>query len=264
MSAVMPKSITAQRFALSLLLVTVLVSYGYAAGCDQCFRRAALVEFVNVHAPQHEDQLKEWNACMRQQLGPVNILDPDYPPLKQAFEHCAPLDVGMTDFVIAGTPQIGTQGTTQLAGDWGEFGKAYTLDKDDPIVFTLRDVAVASQQTVAMCDDEFTPEEGNIFLMVKYTLHNPQHDDYPVTGNGSFIVFTLVDADGKNYTHCNYAALEKDNSNLDGVRLKPAQKVDVFTLIEVPKNAKIHKLIVEPYESEPVVRYDLREKLKAQ
>ena len=167
-------------------------------------------------------------------------------------------------FVVTGSSQIGTQGTTQLAGDWGEFGKAYTLDKDDPIVFTLRDVVVSPSGVIAMCEDEFEPEEGNIFLTVKYTLHNPQHDDYPVTGNGSFIVFTLVDSNGKNYTHCNYAAQEKDNSNLDGVRLKPAQKVDVFTLIEVPKNAQIHKLIVEPYENEPVVRYDLREKLKTQ
>ena len=37
-----------------------------------------------------------------------------------------------------------------------------------------------------------------------------------------------------------------------------------YPLIEVPKEAKIHKLIVEPYENEPVVRYDLREKLKTQ
>ena len=46
------------------------------------------------------------------------------------------------------------------------------------------------------------------------------------------------------------------------MKLKPAQKVDVFTLVEVPSQAQIHKLIVEPYSGESVVGHDLRDKIK--
>lgn len=153
------------------------------------------------------------------------------------------------------------KGAGQLEGEWGEFGKAYTIFKESPLVFTLRDVEFARNPTVEMCKEELSPESVNRFLIMRYTLHNPQKDDYKVTGNAIFIRFTVVDADGKNYEHYNYAAVEADTSDLDNVKLKPGQKVNAFTVVEVPAKASIHKLIVEPHSDAAVIRYDLRERL---
>lgn len=170
-------------------------------------------------------------------------------------------DSAKRQFVVTGGIGAAVKGAGQLEGEWGEFGKAYTIFKENPLVFTLRDVEFARNPTVEMCEEELSPEAGNRFLILRYTLHNPQKDDYKVTGNAIFIRFTVIDADGKNYEHYNYAAVEADASDLDEVKLKPGQKVNAFTVVELPVKARVHKLIVEPHSDAAVLRYDLRERL---
>lgn len=82
-----------------LPLFLVLAGPLRAADCAGCARRAALVEFRNLHAPDHEKQRDKWQECMTQRLGPGSIFDPDDPELQQALEDCSSLDVGMTDYM---------------------------------------------------------------------------------------------------------------------------------------------------------------------
>jgi len=49
-------------FALGLLFFPVFATPLSAAGCENCARRAALVEFQNLHAPDYENQLDEWRV----------------------------------------------------------------------------------------------------------------------------------------------------------------------------------------------------------
>jgi hypothetical protein len=55
---------------LGLLFFPALVTPLSATDCENCARRAALVEFKNLHAPDYEKQLDEWNECMVQKFGP--------------------------------------------------------------------------------------------------------------------------------------------------------------------------------------------------
>jgi hypothetical protein len=86
-------------FALIFLFSPALVTPLRAADCENCTRRAALVEFQNLHAPDYENQLDEWKECMLQKFGPGSTFIMDDPKLQQALKDCNSLDEGKTDYM---------------------------------------------------------------------------------------------------------------------------------------------------------------------
>ena len=71
--------------------------------CQGCRRSASLDKFINVHAPEYEARLEEWNKCMQGELGSYTTFNPDDPKLKQALERCSHLDPGASDYMFPST-----------------------------------------------------------------------------------------------------------------------------------------------------------------
>lgn len=149
------------------------------------------------------------------------------------------------------------QGTTQLAGEYAEFGKTYTLGKDSPMNVTLNS-AEYTVDNVKVGDTEEIPNADQKALVLHYTLHNPQKSEVYVYWD--FFGYTAVDSNNANWEFTQRVGVESTKASLD-VSLKPAQKIDVFTTIMVPAKGEIPKLIIKAKE-DLVLRYDLRGKVK--
>jgi len=72
------------------LLILLIFFHCYIARAQNCNceRHAKLVEFTNPHEPDYEERLKEFNECMRIQLGGVSYLG-DFPQVEEAAKYCA-------------------------------------------------------------------------------------------------------------------------------------------------------------------------------
>jgi len=151
-----------------------------------------------------------------------------------------------------------SSGTDQMPGVWGEFGKEYTIGGDSPMNFALKSAEFTVSQ-VKMGEELFFPTASEKFLVLHFTAHNPQKTEHKTAW--STFKFTAVDANSQSWEYANKIALEKD-SGLFSVGLKPAQKVDAYTFIRMPADAIIPKLIVYRGEKNPVVRFDMKEKIK--
>jgi len=79
---------------MSFLLLQVGSHLSAQRRCEECARRGMLVEFLNPHNPDYEQRLREWNECMRQQLGDREFKEEDSlnPELNDAIEKCQALD----------------------------------------------------------------------------------------------------------------------------------------------------------------------------
>jgi hypothetical protein len=150
-----------------------------------------------------------------------------------------------------------TQSTTQLAGGQGEIGKPYTLGKTSPLNFTLRSAEfTVTRQTLR---DIYAPKADEKLLVLRFSLQNPQKSDLNVSY--SALQFTAVDGKDRNVVFDSYWAREGQTEELS-LALKPAQRIDVVAVTPLPADAKIPKLIVSRVSGEPVVRYDLSNKIK--
>jgi hypothetical protein len=149
-------------------------------------------------------------------------------------------------------------GTTQLPGDFGKVGTTYTIGKANPINFTLKSAEYTI--TPMMVDNSiWVPKADQKLLVLHYTLHNPLPREQRYYWAG--IHFTAVDALDKNQEGIQAAAREGTTDSFD-VNLKPAQKIEVTAAILVPAEGVVPKLIVEREKDAPVIRYDLRDKVK--
>ena len=149
-------------------------------------------------------------------------------------------------------------GTQQLPGDFGKLGTTYTIGKSDPINFTLRS-AEFSVARVCIGDHVYAPTAEQKLLVLRYTVQNPQKAAQHFYWAG--VQFTAVDADDVNHEYIQ--AIGRDGtSDSVAVDLKPAQKLDLYSIIVVPAKGVVPKLIVTREEGAPVVRYDLRGKTK--
>lgn len=79
---------------ISLLILAVSFKTGAQRRCEDCARRGMLVEFLNLHNQDYEQRLKQWNECMRQQLGDREFKEEDSlnQELNDAIEKCRELD----------------------------------------------------------------------------------------------------------------------------------------------------------------------------
>lgn len=159
----------------------------------------------------------------------------------------------------AATPPAssGTSGTTQLQGQAGEVGKAYTLGKDDKLNFTLTGVEYRLEPVTIR--DVYSARGDQKLVQLKFTVQNPLSRDQSVSYN-SFRL-TLVDDRDVNYRVDSYASRQGENTSYE-TSLKPSQKVDLVMAWPVPAGTNIVKMLVERGDNAPIVRYDLRGKIK--
>ncbi len=155
------------------------------------------------------------------------------------------------------TTNHATMGTTQLKGEYADIGSTYTLGKESPLNFTLKSAEYTVGQLV-IGDSIYYPGPEEKFLVLRYNVHNPQHQEVLVRWD-TFDV-TAVDAKNENHEFSQNAGVEKTNSSLE-MQLKPAQKVDAFTYVSVPAAGEIPKVIFKSRD-DLVLRYDLKGKVK--
>ncbi|HUV05063.1 MAG TPA: DUF4352 domain-containing protein [Armatimonadota bacterium] len=167
-------------------------------------------------------------------------------------------DTAKKQYVVSTQSQVGAQGTAQMAGDWAEMGKEYSLGKGNPMNFALRS-AEFSASRVRIGEEVFFPKGNEKFLVLHYTVHNPQKSEQSASWNT--FDFTAVDATNQNREFSQEVGQEANSLPLGSMYLKPAQKVEVYTFIVVPAAGEIPKLIVKRGEG-AVLRYDLRGKVK--
>ena len=170
-------------------------------------------------------------------------------------------DKAKNQYLIVSTGQAAqteVAGTTQLAGGEGEFGKTYTLGKNNPLNFTLKS-AEYTVSRVTVGTNIYTPKADEKLLVLHYPVQNPTQREQNV--DWASFRFTAVDAKDVNQVFDNYVARE-GSSEMYNARLKPAQKIDLIAAWTVPAAGVIPKLIVERESGAPVLRYDLRGRVK--
>ncbi len=165
----------------------------------------------------------------------------------------------------AGNTTDAVAGTAQLVGGAGELGKTYTVGTQNPLNFTLKS-AEFSVKRLDIGSSRFVPEVSEKLLILRFTVQNPQKKDLEFSTTN--LRFTAVDGKDVNSSPepygSPYIAREGEFVPLK-VRLKPAQKIDAYAVLTVSSAGVIPKLIIQSSGNDqmPVVRYDLKDKVKA-
>jgi hypothetical protein len=147
----------------------------------------------------------------------------------------------------------GVLGMVPMAGVEGKIGQTYTLGTDNHINFTLTS-AEYTLERVNIDTHTYAPSANEKLLVLRYTVHNPNKTERRYYW--STLEFTAVDAMNQNREFVQNAGSHETGEALE-IDLKPAQKVEGYTVIKVPAKGVVPKLIVKP-ESGGVIRYDLR------
>lgn len=149
------------------------------------------------------------------------------------------------------------KGTTQFSGENAQLEITYTLGKSYPFNLTLKS-AEYRVDPITVGDNIYTANKDEKFLVLHFTYHNPQKlesfvrwDSFPMT---------IVDPKDQNHDGPKDLGMEKDSSSC-AMAFKPAQKVDVYSLMVVPAESEMPKLIIKSSD-DTVLRYDLRGKVK--
>lgn len=164
-------------------------------------------------------------------------------------------------FVVTAPATQTVQGTTQLRGDAATFGTTYTIGKQRPINFTLRS-AEFTVERINHGPRHVAPAADEKLLVLHFTLHNPRQEDVILAPGAQpgLPAFTVVDA--RDVTHEGSPVLAREGTAEPlSMTLKPAQKIDVYTVVVVPAGGPVPKLIVDPGDGAGVLRYDLRGKV---
>lgn len=161
-----------------------------------------------------------------------------------------------TKKTTAKTPHY-VQGTTQLKGEYAEFGKTYTLGKSNPFNITLKS-AEYTIDPVKVGDQTYVPTAEEKLIVYHMTYHNPQPNEYFVRWDN--FSFTVVDPQSQNHDGLTALGMEKDKQSCS-MSLKPAQKIDVYGVMPVPAKGEMPKLIIKS-DDDLVLRYDLRGNVK--
>jgi hypothetical protein len=156
------------------------------------------------------------------------------------------------------TPAGGAPGTVQLPGDNGTLGTVYSLRKDSPLYFILKSAEFTTSQ-VRIGDRIYVPKADEKLLVLHFSVQNPQKTEQYVRFDS--LQFTAVDIMNVNREGVwNWG--DAQSRNPVAISLKPAQKIDAYTVIPVPAKGTVPKLMVLPGENNgPILRYDLRGKI---
>lgn len=151
-----------------------------------------------------------------------------------------------------------TKGTVQMAGDNGKLNTTYTIGKTDSVNITLTNVRFSVSREI-IGKDVVAANKDEKLLVIDFTAHNP--NTWPIQFNGSSIKFTGVDQESVNREHHYYFTRAK-TGEIFNAELKPAQKVELRTVIVVPAAGTVPKLILQHRTGGPVLRVDTRPYLK--
>lgn len=155
-------------------------------------------------------------------------------------------------------------GTNQLPGEFGVFGRDYTIGTEAPLNFNLVSAEYRADRFVGENSvgelASWIPLKSQKLLVLKYTVQNPNNRDTRLW----YLSFKLiaVSADDQNTQQVNLPWVG-NNTKYQDMQLKPAQKVTLTAAILVPAEGEVPKLIVQRGfdDKAAVVRYDLRGKV---
>jgi hypothetical protein len=158
-------------------------------------------------------------------------------------------------------PKPGVLGTTQLAGDNGQIGTTYTIGpKDGQLNLTLESAQFALRYpTTIEGFGSMVAEPGKRLLILTFTAQNPR----PVEQHLSYdsFYFTVVSPDDQNFNY-SFTPVHPERKGDGATLLKPAQKARFVIPIYVHPKGPVNKLMVQRHDATPVLRYDLRGKVK--
>ncbi|MCE5198148.1 MAG: DUF4352 domain-containing protein [Armatimonadota bacterium] len=149
------------------------------------------------------------------------------------------------------------QGTTQLKGEYADFGTTYTLGKESPLNITIKS-AEYSVEPVKIGEMLYVPTAEEKLLVLHMVYHNPQPSEQYVRWDT--LGFTVVDPQSQNHDGLKDLGMEKDKLGCS-MSMKPAQKIEVYGVMMVPAAAEMPKLIIKSSD-ELVLRYNLKGKVK--
>ncbi|HEX8234338.1 MAG TPA: DUF4352 domain-containing protein [Abditibacteriaceae bacterium] len=151
-------------------------------------------------------------------------------------------------------PQTSTVlGMVPMAGVEGKIAQTYTIGTEQPINFTLHS-AEYTLERVNVDANVVAPNADEKLLLLRYSVHNPNKSERQYYWGT--LSFTAVDAMNQNRESEGRVGAPDTGEALN-IALKPAQKVEAYTVIKVPAKGVVPKLIVKP-ENGGVIRYDLR------
>lgn len=150
------------------------------------------------------------------------------------------------------------QAAKPLPGQWIDMGKPFYLGNDSTVVFTLESAEFTCDR-VYYSSDILAPMADEKMLLLKFSIQNPGKE--VITANWATCSFTTVDSSDTNREGAGMIGLQNNSEKLD-IRLNPAQKVECYTTMMLPKDTQAPKLIVKPYGEGLVLRYDLHGKVK--
>jgi|YelNatPaOPRAMG01_1025707.scaffolds.fasta_scaffold30116_1 hypothetical protein len=147
--------------------------------------------------------------------------------------------------------------TTQMKGENAQFGVEYTVGKTDPVNIILKSAEFTTSR-IRIGDEIYYPKGSEKFLLLHYTLRNPQKSEKAVGWNT--FRFTAVDETNTNREYSECVGVESNSQTLN-MSLKPAQKIDVYTFVAVPAKGTVPKVVVKGSE-DLVLRYYPKDKIK--
>jgi hypothetical protein len=177
-------------------------------------------------------------------------------PFAEALGASAAYNSLSKKLIVARPTVAGAVGAEQMEGQWAEMGRAYTINRDDPLNFTL----ISAEFTVTRVnvgDESVVPQGDEKLLMLHMMVQNPQERERRLYW--ADLELTAVDVMNVNREWSQELGVEGTGEPVD-MDLKPAQKVDLYTAIVVPAKGPVPKLIVKSGEG-GVLRYDLRAKV---
>ena len=160
--------------------------------------------------------------------------------------------LSLVSLSVLSLPVASRAQTKPLAGTVGTIGVPARVGK---FQFVLTGASFATRVDHT---DTAIADKGKKFLVLRYTLQNPGTQELGL--DWAQVRFTVVGADNANHENAELVLNPETMSPLN-LQLKPAQKVPCVTFVEVPATDPVPKLIVQN-ESAPVVRYDLKGKIK--
>ena len=152
---------------------------------------------------------------------------------------------------------VGAKGTTQMSGVWAQYNKPYSLGKGNKLNFTMKS-AEFTVDAVRIGRRFYFPDGNEKLLVIHYTIQNPEKRQ--MSARWSSFQFTVVDQMNANHEAVRDMGHETTGDELR-MDLKPAQKVEAFSIFKVPAKGQVPKLMVKR-SVEPILRYDLRGKVK--
>lgn len=172
----------------------------------------------------------------------------------KALGYTLTFDKTKNTYVLQAQTPAGPTGSGQLAGGVGQPGQPYSITNNyaGQFNFTLtRAEFVATRVNIGQ--QSYSPAADQKLLVLHYSVQNASKDEQRYYL--SSFKFTVVDDQNVNRQNVDAVGQEGGNASLD-IRLKPAQKVDAYTVIALPAASSAPKLLVQG-DNDTVIRYDL-------